>query len=282
MQPAHDAGDPGLFGPGSVTWRVHADPLLGVGGLSALLLQALHPVAMTGLAEHSTFQQDPWGRLQRTAEYVTTVTYGTRVEAMTAAARVRGVHRRVRGLDAEGTPYEASDPELLAWVHCCLTWCFLDVTRRGGLDLDDDEADAYVAEQVRAAVLVGLEPEDVPHDVAGLRAYFEGCRERLRVTPAAREAAAYVIAPPLPARVAFTTPARPAWAAVAGLAFAAMPAWARRAYWFAEPVGAAALGDGAATVALRVLRAALGGVQTRVPALREPPALREAWRRTGG
>src|SRR4051812_49900268 len=93
-------GDAGLFGPDSVTWRVHADPLMGIAGLRALLLQALHPVVLEGVTQNSSFREDPWGRLARTAEYVGTVTYGTMREAQRAGARVRGVHRKVRGIDA--------------------------------------------------------------------------------------------------------------------------------------------------------------------------------------
>src|ERR1700712_3396431 len=106
------AADPGIYGPGSVTWRVHADPLLGLGGLRALYLQAIHPLAMAGVAAHSDFRADPWGRLFRTAQYIGTVTYGTTLEARRAAARVRGVHRTVQGIEpVSGRPYRASDPE---------------------------------------------------------------------------------------------------------------------------------------------------------------------------
>src|SRR5689334_923015 len=94
-EPSNTDPDAGLFGPDSVTWRVHVDPVLGLGGLQALLLQAVHPLAMAGVAGHSQFRSDPWGRLFRTAHYVGTVTYGTTQEALRVAARVRGVHRTV-------------------------------------------------------------------------------------------------------------------------------------------------------------------------------------------
>src|SRR3954468_20173116 len=100
------APDPGLFGPDSVTWRIHADPVMALGGLRALLLQAVHPVAMAGVAGHSGFRDDPWGRFLRTANYVAVVSFGAVAEAERAAARVRGLHRRVRGVEPEsGTPY---------------------------------------------------------------------------------------------------------------------------------------------------------------------------------
>src|SRR5487761_1975866 len=139
------APDPGIYGPQSVSWRVHGDPLLGLGGLRALLLQALHPLAMAGVAAHSEFRADPWGRLVRTARYIGTVTYGTTAEAHRAAARVRGLHRTVNGIDpVSNRPYSASDPELLTWVHVTEVDSFLTTARRGGLALTDAEADRYV------------------------------------------------------------------------------------------------------------------------------------------
>ena len=269
--------DAGLFGPDSVTWRVHADPLTGVGGLRALLLQALHPVAMAAVSEHSRFREDLWGRLRETADYVGTTTFGSSGEALQAGARVRAVHATVRGLDpGSGREYHGDDEALLLWVHCCLVDSFLDVVRRGGVALTDAEADAYVAEQVRSAALVGLEPDVVPRTTAALAEHIQRTRRELAVTPAAREAAAYVVAPPMPAPVALLTPAKPTWAGVAGLAFAALPAWARRMYALPELPGAAGLTDAATTVALRALHAGLSGVRAAVPSLREGPHLRAA------
>ena len=275
--------DAGLFGPSSVTWRVHADPLTGIGGLRALLLQALHPVAMAAVSQHSRFREDLWGRLRETAEYVGIITFGSTAEALQAGARVRAVHSTVRGVEpGTGREYRGDDEALLLWVHCCLVDSFLDVVRRGGLALTDEEADEYVAEQVRAAALVGLEPDVVPSTRAGVTEHVERTRRDLAVTPAAREAAAYVVGPPMPAPVALLTPARPGWAAVAGLAFAALPAWARRMYALPELPGAAGLTDAATTVALRALHAGMSGVQTAVPTLRQSPHLRAARARLAG
>ena len=266
--------DEGLFGPGSVTWRVHADPLMGVGGLRALLLQATNPIATAAFEAHSRYREDPWGRLARTATYVGVTTYGTRAEALLAGARVRAVHARISGTTVDGEEYRAGQDDLLLWVHCCLVSSFLDVAARGGMQLSGVEQDAYVAEQVRAATLVGLEPDPVPADTAQLDAYFRRVRPSLRVTSQARQAAAVLIAPPM--RPAVAVAARPAWASVAGLAFAVLPAWARRLYGLGDLPGAAALNRTAATVALRTLRTALRGVQTVVPPLRESPHLRSA------
>jgi uncharacterized protein (DUF2236 family) len=244
---------------------------MGVAGLRALLLQALHPVAVAAFEEHSTYRQDVWGRLGRTAEYVAVTTFGSTTEAMLAASRVRAIHARVRGTLPSGDEYAADDPQLLAWVHCCLVASFLEVLTRGGVALTGAEQDRYIAEQVKAAMLVGLEPDEVPHDRAALLDYFRVIKPALECTPTARWAALeFVAPPPSPAGEA---PARPAWAGLAGLAFAALPPWGRRLYALPDLPGAAGLTDAATTVGLRTLRATLRGVQA-VPPSREGTDLR--------
>ena len=223
--------DPGLYGPDSVTWRVHADPSMALAGLRALLLQALHPVAMHGVFTNSAFREDPWGRLFRTAEYVAVTAYGTTREAERAGARVRGIHRRLSGVEPEsGRAYRVDDPELLRWVHCSEVESFLSTAVRCGLRLTPDEQDRYYAEQTRNAALVGLDPATVPASVAAMAAYFEEVRPQLKVGKDARDAAAFVLWPPMPALVQLGTPARPAWTALATAAFAMLPRWARRLY----------------------------------------------------
>jgi uncharacterized protein (DUF2236 family) len=139
--------DPGLYGPASVTWKIHADPAMVLGGLRALLLQALHPLAMAGVVQHSNYRSDPWGRLLRTADYVSTVTFGTTEEAQRAAARVRAIHARLSGIEPESRmPYRVDDPALLLWVHCCEVDSFLCTYLRCGGRLRSSEADTYVAE----------------------------------------------------------------------------------------------------------------------------------------
>src|SRR2546430_11182099 len=161
------AFDLGYFGPDSVTWRVHADPVMWIGGLRALFLQALHPLAMAGVEQHSGFRDDPWGRLLRTADYVGVITFGTREEADRAAARVRGRHRRHVGVEPEsGVGYAVDDPQLLLWVHCCELDSFLTTARRAGLRLSAAEAARYVAEQVRSATLARIPARLAPRTVA--------------------------------------------------------------------------------------------------------------------
>ncbi len=248
----------GLFGPDSVTWRLHADPAAGVGGIRALFLQALHPAVVVATLEHSDFRADPWGRLVRTGEYVGTITYGTTAEARRAAARVKGMHRRVPG---------AGDPDLLLWVHACEISSFLSTARRAGLRLSSADADRYVAEQTVAATLIGASAG--PGSVAELQDYCDDMRPNLVMTPQARAAARYVLLPPMPRAVLLGTPARPAWAGLATLGFALLPRWARRMY--AMP--GLPTTDLAATAAVAALRTGLLAVP---PVLRDGPHLKAA------
>jgi uncharacterized protein (DUF2236 family) len=271
----HSEADPGLFGPDSVTWRVHRDPVLWVGGIRALLLQALHPLAMAGVAQHSSFREDPWGRLVRTGDFVGVTTFGTTSEARRAAARVRGIHRRVRGTEPEtGQRYAADDPALLAWVHCCEIESFLSTARRSGVAISAADADRYVAEQTRIGPLVGVDPDELPASVRELAAYFDEVRPQLRLTAASRSAALFMLAPPLPRAVALATPARPAWAGVATLGFALLPRWARRLY----RLPGLPTTDVGATATVRALR--LGLLALPLTA-REGPHLRDAKERLG-
>lgn len=251
--------DVGYFGPGSVTWRIHSEPVAMVGGLRALLLQALHPGAMATLYANSSFQDDPWARLQRTVGYVATVSFAPRADVDAAAAHVRAVHRRLGIADAEQ----------LAWVHACLVDSFLSAARAAGIRLRHGEADAYVAEQVRAAELVGVPAERIVHDLGELRAFLAGIRPALSGTREAREAARYVIAPPMPVSPRLALPARLGWTTVSTLALGLLPPWARRMYRV-PPLPGTAL---ATATGLRALRTA---VRTLPAQYREGPLYRDA------
>ena len=265
--------DLGYFGPASVTWRVLADPTANIAGVRALFLQALHPLAMAGVHEHSDFDTAFWPRLQRTAQYVMTVAYGTTEQADAAAARVRAAHRRVRGVDpVTGRHYAASDPELLRWVHATEVDSFVDAARRGGVGLDNAQLDTFLAEQVRAAELVGV--PDVPSDRGALVEYLRTVRPHLRSSPIARSAAVRLAVPPMPLRVQLATPARPLWTIIAGLGFALLPPWARRLYGLP---GLPAT-DLAATLALRAFRVSALRLPER---WRHGPILRDALARAG-
>ncbi|MER7266738.1 oxygenase MpaB family protein [Micromonospora carbonacea] len=233
-----DSDDIGLFGPGSVTWKVHEEPILIVAGLRSLYLQALHPRAMAGVTQNSNYRTDAWGRLVRTATYVATTIYGTTAEAEAAGARLRRLHGRMRATDPDtGQEFRIDEPELLRWVHVTEVESFLSTARRAGLPLTDAEADGYYTEQRRAAALVGLDPADVPGTAAEVADYYRQVRPALRMTREAAETAVFLTAPPLPwklnlpARVGLNLgPARLAYFGVAGTAFALLPPWARRLY----------------------------------------------------
>jgi uncharacterized protein (DUF2236 family) len=256
-------GDPGLFGPDSVAWRVHASPSMLLGGMRALLIHALEPRAMAGVAQHSDYKSDPWARLSRTIEYVMATTYGDTATAKQAVAHVKAVHRRVRGIDPwTGRPYSAGDPELLLFVHAVEVHSFITAYRRYGGPLPDADADRYVAEMVRAAMLIGLKKADVPANLADLRAYVRGLDD-LQVTPDARHALRTVLAPPLPMAL------RPLSMVASAAAVGLLPARLRAMYglpWFApaEPVVRA--------TAFTLVR----GLGVIVP---EPPVIRSARKR---
>jgi uncharacterized protein (DUF2236 family) len=266
------SGIEGFFGPESVTWRVHGDPLLGVGGLRSLLLQALLPRAVAGVAQNSLFRQDPWGRLIRTAEHVVTLTFGTVEEASRAAARVRGIHRRLRATDTlTGEEFRIDDPDLLRWVHVAETESFVTTSRRSGLRLSDADVDRYYREQLRAAGLVGLDPATVPASAAEVADYYASMRPRLALTADAIDAARLVLWPPMPRRL-LLTPARPAWLGLALLAFGLLPAWARRLY----RTPGLPFADLPPTLGLRSLRPLVAALPTN---LKYGPKVRDAHER---
>jgi uncharacterized protein (DUF2236 family) len=223
--------DEGLFGPGSLTWRVNTDPGWPVMSLRALMVQALHPLAMAGVDQHSDWREDPVGRLAATSTYVTTITFGERAAAERAAARVRRIHEHVRGVDpVTGRRYEASDPALLLWVHAILVDSGLVTTRLFGTPLSAEDADRYVAEMVVAAELVGVPASLVPATVDQLQRYVSSVRPELRCTSAARESMAYLLDPPgLDEEVAEI------WQDIRDGVVAALPDWAREMYGYQAP-----------------------------------------------
>ena len=226
------SADPGLFGPDSVTWRVHGDPSMMLGGFRALLLQAVHPQVMAGFDDNSFFRGDPWGRLRRTGDWVSTVTYGTTEEASTAGARLRRLHASLApGVEPEsGMLYRIDDPDLLLWVHCTEVDSFLTTYQRSGGQLAAGDGDRYVDEMRASAELVGLDRDRVPASQSDIADYYRSVRPRLRLTARARRNVVWGFAPPMPRWVTLTTPARPAWASMVAISFAMLPAWARRLY----------------------------------------------------
>jgi uncharacterized protein (DUF2236 family) len=248
--------DLGLFGPDSVSWRVHREPLVAVGGFRALYLQALHPRVLAGLMQNSSYKQDPWGRLERTGKYVATAVFGTTAEAERAGRRVRALHARLRATDPlTGQVFRVDDDELLRWVHVTEVESFLDAARRSGLRLTDAEADQYLTEQRRTAALVGLDPAMVPGTVAEVEAYYANMRPTLAMTVEAADSAVFIALPPMPWGLGYT-PARGIFFAVVALAVAMLPPWARKMYGlpgFSATGAIATLNARALGIALRTL-----------------------------
>ena len=248
-----------LYGPESVTWRVHTDPSMFVAGVRALYLQSLYPRAMWGVSQNSEVRDDTWGRLQRTVDYVLATTFGTEEEAERASARVRKIHSMLRAVDHDtGEEYGIDAPDALLWVHCAEVDSYLSVTRRSGLRLSDEEADRYLDEQRSRAARVGLDPADVPGSCADLEDYFTAIRPKLRATPEAHASARFLLAPPMPLWLSIS-PVRVAYAGLSALCFACLPPWARRLYGMPVLPGS----ELTTTAALLALRQTLGRVPPR-------------------
>jgi uncharacterized protein (DUF2236 family) len=177
----------GLFGPGSVAWRVHGDVAsMMVGGMASLLLQMLHPAVLAGVWDHSRFRSDMQGRLRRTARFISLTTYGGRAEAEAAIARVLAIHGHVRGTLPDGTPYEANDPDLLAWVHVTETTSFLAAwVRYGEPSMSVADQDRYFAEMARVGEALGV--ERAPRTRAAARRQLADGRRELRSDARTRE-----------------------------------------------------------------------------------------------
>ena len=202
--------------------RVHGDSAMFVGGIRALLLQSLHPLAMAGVAAHSGYRGDPWGRLQRTSYFLAVTTFGRASDAQAAIRRVRAVHERVTGIAPDGRPYAASDPHLLAWIHIAEADSFLRAhSRFGAQPLDQAGRDGYVADMARIGAELGV--VDPPRTEAELADRIRQYRPELGGTAEARSAARFLLlSPPLPII------ARAPYGVLAAAATSLLPGWARR------------------------------------------------------
>lgn len=222
-------GDPGLFGPQSVIWRVHSDfTSMLCGGVSALLLQMLHPLALAGVWDHSNFRDDMLGRLRRTSQFVSVTTFGPTAEAERLIAKVKAIHLKVNGISSDGRPYAASDPDLLTWVHVVESSCFLaSHLRYRNPHLPRDQQDRYYGETVRVAAALGA--RDIPTTCAAVEDYLQRMRPQLVCDERTREVARILLAAPAP-----STLARPFGALVMQAGIDLLPDWAQRQFGF-EP-----------------------------------------------
>jgi len=259
-----EAVDFGLFGPGSVAWQLHREPGLLIGGLRALILQALHPLAIAAVEQHSDYKKDVWGRFNRTSNYVMTTVFGTTAEANALGRRVRAIHRPIHGIDrVTGLPYAADDPVLLLWIHTTLVESFAVSYERFVAPLSTSVKDGYIGEMVRQAELVGLRADDVPATWAQNYRFIESQRPMLQTTQTSLEALDTVLNPPLPLH------RRPGWWALGQCAISLLPDHAVELYGLHR--------NSAAESALRPFVAAGAKLSARL--LPPPPVLLEARRR---
>jgi uncharacterized protein (DUF2236 family) len=250
----HDTPGERWFAEDRPIRAVHGDASMFVGGLRALLLQSLHPLAMAAVAAHSGYRGDPWGRLARTSTFLATTTFATAEDAQRAVDKVRGIHQRVRGTSTEGVAYHAADPHLLAWVHVAEVDSFLRAHQRyGARPLDQDGRDGYVADAARVATALGV--PDPPRSQAELDERLAAYRPELRSTPEARDAARFLLlTPPIP------WPVRLPYGVLGANAVAMLPRWAREQLRVPRVPG---IDSGAVRAAghgmVRTIRWALGG-----------------------
>lgn len=252
----HLTEGPRWFPPGSAIRSVHGDASAWVGGLRALLLQSLHPLAMAGVAGHSGYRGDPWGRLARTSTFLAFTTFGAADDAQDAVDRVRAAHERVRGKTADGRPYRANDPHLLTWIHIAQVDSFLVAHERyGERPLGPARADEYVEQSGRVARALGA--IDVPVTVEELAQYLDRYRSELEATPAALDTAAFLLKePPLP------WAARQAYRLIASGSVALLPPWARAELGVGGHLNHA-VGPLAGAIATKGVRWGMGGASER-------------------
>ncbi|MDT9599316.1 oxygenase MpaB family protein [Sphingosinicella rhizophila] len=220
-------GDPGLFGPGTMAWRVHADfTSMMIGGVAALLLQMLHPRALAGVWDHSDFRRDMPGRLRRTAQFVSGTTYGATGQALQLIERVRSIHDRVHGTLPDGSSYSANDPDLLTWVHVAEVSSFMRAHMRYHQPhLSKAEQDEYFAQTATIAERLGA--TCVPRSRPGIQAYLHSIRPELRHDSRTREVARALLDQPAP-RLA----AKPFGQVVLKAGIDLLPDWAAEMHGF--------------------------------------------------
>lgn len=215
------AEGPRWFDESRPIFQVHSDASMFIGGMRALLLQSLHPLAMAGVAQHSDYRNDPWGRLQRTADFLATTTFGPADLAEQTINRIKAVHKTVVGTASDGRAYAASDPHLLRWVHVAEVDSFLSAHQTyGAYPLTNEEADQYVADMAVIAHKLGVTAP--PTSVRGLRDQLAMFRPELKSTTESRDVSRYLLLEP-PLDVAARIP----YSLIAAAAVAILPAWAR-------------------------------------------------------
>lgn len=252
-------GKPGprWFTPSDPVWRVHEDASMFPGGIAALLLQTLHPLAMAGVAGHSGYRSDPWGRLTRTSDYIAITTYATVPDAEALIGRVRARHDQVRGKDYRGRAYRASDPNLLTWVHAAEIQAFRWAYQAyGRAPLTAADADLYVEQAGLPAAKLGV--PDPPCSVAELTDLIESMRPQLEVSPEALDTVSFLLrTPPV------TGAARAGYQLLATGAVALLPSWVREMLGISVPGVVRPIASGLGRFGTAAVRWGLAGVENR-------------------
>ncbi len=244
------------FGPDSITWLVMSDWSTMIGGVESLFVQTLHPPTMAGVADHSSYKDDPFGRLHRTANFVGTTTFRSAAEAEKMVNTIRKVHSRVTGTTPDGVAYAANDPHNLAWVHCTEVDGFLrGFQRYGAVQITPEEADQYVAEMARVGEALGV--VDAPRSVGELDERLRSYLPELKFGAQARQSVRWLMFPPnAPA-------AQAAYGLVLGAAINLLPSWARRKLWL--PPRIPVVSDALVAPGAKSLMAALGWIMEPNP-----------------
>ncbi|NWA73653.1 oxygenase MpaB family protein [Serratia proteamaculans] len=258
-------GDPGLFGPQSVIWQVHSDfTSMLCGGVSALLLQMLHPLALAGVWDHSNFRDDMLGRLRRTSQFVSVTTFGPTAEAERLIAKVKAIHLRVNGVSSDGRAYAASDPDLLTWVHVVESRCFLaSHLRYRNPHLAREQQDSYYREAARVAVALGA--RNIPVSCCEIEDYLQRMRPQLVCDERTQEVARILLAAPAPSRLA-----QPFGTLVMQAGIDLLPDWAQQQFDFSS-----------GWLRQKLVRAGAGGVGKVLRASMRNGSYQRALRRIG-
>lgn len=248
------------FGPDSIAWLVQSDWSTVIGGVSSLLVQTLHPPTMAGVADHSNYKDDPFGRLHRTADFIGTTTFRSAAEAERMVRTIRKVHDRVTGTTPDGVPYEANDPHNLGWVHCTEVDGFLrGYMRYGKVSITHAEADQYVAEMARVGEALGV--IEAPRTVAELKARLESYLPELHYGKQARESVRWLVFPPN------KLGAQGPYAIILTAAINLLPSWARRKLWL--PPRVPLVSDALVAPAAKALVGTLGWIMEPPPEIAE-------------
>jgi uncharacterized protein (DUF2236 family) len=228
-----EPGDPGLTGPGSMSWEINGDiASVLLGGTGAIIMEILHPSVMAGVQDLSNYAEDPYRRGRTTFGYVVTTTFGNTKAATRLINAVKGMHKQVNGTRPDGVPYRALDPELIGWVHTCIPWAVMTAYHRFRRPLTDVERDQYLREQAVIGRMGGA--GDIPETYADLRDYVEAMRPKLSVNHQTLEFFEFLMTMPFGMRApAPLSRATHRFQLEAGMSL--MPAWARRMTGFDAP-----------------------------------------------